>query len=56
MTKEIHAALHAICEGYPVQIAGRYIIVENPDFQEDNGSNPNLVIDVGLLLALLDPR
>lgn len=39
--------LKAIAEGYPIQVLDdRYIIVENPEFEEDNGKNPNLLIDV----------
>lgn len=39
-------ALRAIVGGYhPTIHDERYIVVENPEFQEDNGSNPNLVID-----------
>lgn len=56
MTKEIHEALQAICDGYPGEIKDGFLIVRNPDFEEDNGKNPNLVINASLLLALLDPR
>jgi hypothetical protein len=39
-------ALRAIVSGYhPAIHDERYIVVENPDFEEDNGENPNLVID-----------
>lgn len=42
--------LQAIAEGYPVRAEqDRYIIVEDPDFQPDNGSNPRLVIDIRAL-------
>lgn len=43
----LKVALKVIAEGYPIQlIDDRYIIVKNPNFKEDNGSNPNLLIDV----------
>lgn len=39
-------ALRAIVSGYhPTIHDERFIVVENPDFEEDNGENPNLVID-----------
>ena len=39
-------ALRAIVSGYhPAIHDDRFIVVENPDFEEDNGENPNLVID-----------
>lgn len=47
-------ALEAICEGYPQKPSDGYIVVENPDFQEDNGTNPNLVIDVADLIHYLE--
>lgn len=44
--EELFAALAAIAEGYPVSTKeDRYIVVENPAHQEDNGSAPKLVID-----------
>lgn len=44
---EFWAALYAIAEGYKVSgHHDRIIVVENPRFKEDDGSNPNLVIDV----------
>lgn len=47
---ELRKALRAIAWGYDVDSAeDTYIIVENPDFEEDNGENPNLVIDVNSL-------
>jgi hypothetical protein len=40
-------ALRAIAEGYGVQpIEDQYILVENPDFKEENGDDPYLLIDV----------
>lgn len=39
--------LEAIAEGYPVRgEQDRYIVVENPYYQEDIGNDPNLIIDV----------
>lgn len=39
-------ALRAIAEGYPVRGEhDRYVVVENPHFREDDGSDPNLCID-----------
>lgn len=39
-------ALIAIAEGYPVRgEADRFVIVENPKFREDDGSDPNICID-----------
>lgn len=39
-------ALRAIAEGYPVTgMQDRWIVVENPAFREDDGADPNLVID-----------
>jgi hypothetical protein len=45
--REILAALRAIAEGYKVSGKDdRYIVVENPKFSPENGSDPMLVIDV----------
>lgn len=45
-------ALRAIAEGYQVESRDdRFIVVRNPEFQPDDGSNPNLVIDVDALPA-----
>lgn len=54
-------ALRAIEQGYDTKVtdphpSGRMIVVENPDFKEDNGSSPNLVIDVGELADALSAR
>lgn len=39
-------AIRAIVYGYhPTVYDERYIVVENPEFEEDNGQNPYLVID-----------
>lgn len=39
--------LQLIAEGYPVKtFDDRYIVIENPDFIEDRGDDPNLVFDV----------
>lgn len=44
---EVRAVLTAIAQGYPVKGEhDRYIVVENPDYREERGDNPNLVIDV----------
>ncbi len=56
MNKEIWEVLTAIIDGYHGKVEDGFIIVENPDFQEDNGTNPNLVIKAADLLMLLDPR
>lgn len=46
-TKEVIDALNAIAQGYPITVADdRYIVVENPDYMEDRGDNPYLLIDV----------
>jgi hypothetical protein len=40
--------MEAIAEGYHVSCASdTYICVENPDFKPDNGSDVNLVFDLG---------
>lgn len=50
MSKELRAALTAIWEGHEFTIdeTGEHnlVIVENPNFQEDNGENPFLVFEV----------
>ncbi len=39
-------ALRAVAQGYPIETQDdRYIVVENPKYQPDDGSNPKLVID-----------
>lgn len=39
--------LRLIAEGHPVTVADdRYIMVPNPDYQEDRGDDPNLLWDV----------
>jgi len=44
---EIYNALMAIAEGNEIDVfMDRYIRVENPDFREDDGSDPYLTIDV----------
>jgi hypothetical protein len=45
--------LRALCSDTPLSVEG-YICVQNPDFQEDNGSDPNLVIDVQELIYYLE--
>lgn len=46
MKKLLHV-LTAIAEGYDVKgYNDRYIVVENPDFNEARGDDPNLVIDI----------
>lgn len=48
-------ALRAIAEGYPVRGEDdRYIIVENPDYKPDDGSDPNLLIDLHNLPEILE--
>ena len=44
--KEVRKMLSLIAEGYPVTIDFPYIIVENPDYTENGGQNPNLVFVV----------
>lgn len=51
---EVIAALRAVCEGYTQIPTEGYIVVKNPDFQEDNGSNPHLVIDCQRLITFLE--
>ena len=46
-------ALTAISDGYTVFPSEGYVVVKNPDFEEDNGSNPNLVIDIQEISYLL---
>lgn len=44
--QEALKAFQAIADGEKWEIAGTgYLVVRNPDFQEDNGSNPNLVVE-----------
>jgi hypothetical protein len=51
---EIALALKAIAEGYPTKGADdRYILVENPTYQPDDGSEPFLMIDIVPILNLL---
>lgn len=49
MTNESERAafevLKAIANGYPYRIEHGIIVVENPKYQEDNGSAPNLIIE-----------
>lgn len=46
----LREALTAIAQGYPVEVSkDRYIMVENPKHQPDDGSNPFLLIDVAAL-------
>jgi len=43
---EVLKALIAIAEGYSVRgEADRFVIVENPKFKEDDGSDPHICID-----------
>lgn len=48
-------ALQAIADGYAVKTdgMGEYIQVENPDYQEDRGDDPYLVIDMKEVIAML---
>ena len=40
--------LTVIAEGYPAKGEGdRYVVVENPNYRPDNGSEPNIVYDCG---------
>ncbi len=51
--EEAMNALQYIAEGYAIEVReDRYIAVENPDFEEGDGSNPYLVIDVWELPSL----
>lgn len=44
---ELKNALKAIAEGHPIRCEDdRYIVVENPAFHQDDGSDPYIVIDV----------
>lgn len=39
--------LIAIAEGYPVfGLLDRYILVDNPDYEQDNGKDPRLLFDI----------
>ena len=52
----ILCVLKAIAEGYPTRgELDRYVIVDNPKYQPDDGSNPSLVIDVDALAAAPSP-
>ncbi len=53
LDKDLIDALDAIAQGYGVEtVNDRYIIVENPNFKEEVGSDPKLVIDVHALKNL----
>jgi hypothetical protein len=55
--RELLAALRAIAEGYPTRgEQNRYIVVENPEFIEGEGSDPNLVIDTHTVTRALSSR
>lgn len=44
--EDMRAALKLIAEGYLVDIRhDRYVIIENPKFQPDDGSDPFIVVD-----------
>lgn len=46
MLTSLFKALRAIAEGYPITVMeDNYILVENPDFEPDNGHSPMLLID-----------
>jgi hypothetical protein len=39
--------LELIAEGYKWELTDEgFIVVDNPDFQEDNGKNPKLVMEI----------
>lgn len=47
MEKSASEFLRLIAEGYYRRCEhDRYVIIDNPDFQEDNGSDPFLVWDI----------
>lgn len=50
-------ALEAIADGYPMRVEidddDKYIIVENPYYQEDLGNSPNLIIQIGDVRAIV---
>lgn len=50
---EAQRGLRALAEGYRFEGSAddRYVFVENPGYQPDDGSSPNLTIDVFALLA-----
>lgn len=56
MNKEIWDALTAIVDGYEGRVEYGFIWVKNPNFKEDDGSMPVLVIEANFLRSLLDPR
>lgn len=44
---DVLAALIAVAQGYPVRAdVDRFIMVENPEFQPDNGEAPTHIIDI----------
>ncbi len=48
--------IDALAEGYKWRVEPlipAILVIENPDFKEDNGSNPNLVADVNDLIHML---
>ena len=50
-------ALEAIADGYPMRVEvdddDKYIIVENPYYREEWGGNPNLVIQISHIRAIV---
>jgi hypothetical protein len=47
ISKELYTALEAIAQGYRVNgVQDRWISVENPDYNPDNGKDFNIVIDL----------
>jgi len=49
--RDVLPALKVIAEGYPITVdQDQFIVVENPAYLPDDGSDPNIVIDVFALL------
>lgn len=51
LSREEYEILKLISEGYPIKPNdqygdGKYIVVENPDYQPDNGSDPYRVLSL----------
>jgi hypothetical protein len=50
LTRDEFKVLTAISNGFPVKVdrdtEGRYILVANPDYKPDNGSDPYLVLSL----------
>lgn len=53
--KEGLTVIQCIAEGYPITATGdEWIAVANPNFQEDNGSMPNLVLNANFFVKSVE--